>query len=174
MLIFNIFIFVLFLIILSFGLAAISFAPWVPTRKKDLPRILKLAELKPGEKFYELGCGNGRVSIYIQKNSSAQIIGLERVLPLYLICKFRQFFIKNKNLIFRRKNLFKENLSDADVVYFFGVPATIANKLKQKLARELKPGAKIISYAFLVEGWQPIVIDKPRPNDISIYVYQIN
>jgi len=29
-------------------------APWVPTKKKDIQRLIKILELKPGEKFLEI------------------------------------------------------------------------------------------------------------------------
>jgi len=162
-----------FFCICCFAIAAASFAPWVPTWKKDLPRILKLADLKSGQKFYELGSGTGKVSLYISKHSSAQIIGLEIALPLYLFCKAKQFIAGKNNLVFRWKNLYKQNLSDADVIYFFGTPKPLAKRLKQKLEKELKHGAKVISYVFPIEGWDPKVIDKPSPNDVDIFLYEI-
>lgn len=34
---------------------AFSIAPYVPTRRSDLPRILELCELRSGEKVLEIG-----------------------------------------------------------------------------------------------------------------------
>jgi len=160
------------ILILSVALAGLSFAPWVPAWKKDLPRIFKLAELKPGEVFYDLGCGNGKVVLYANKNFQAKAIGLEISLPLYLTCKIRQIFNYNKNLSFKFKDLYRQNLSNADVVYFFGMPDNV-EKLKAKLERELKPGTRVISYVFPVVGWQEIAKDKPNPTDIAVYLYII-
>lgn len=159
------------IVILSVALAGLSFAPWVPAWKKDLPRIFKLAELKPGQIFYDLGCGNGQVVLSANKNFKAKAIGLEISLPMYLVCKIRQLFNWNRNLIFKLKNLYKEDLSQADVVYFFGMPDKV-EKLRAKLEKELKPGSRVISYVFPVVGWQEIAKDKPNPKDIAIYLYQ--
>ena len=167
---------IIFLIVLltSIAIAFSSLAPWVPTKKRDLKRIFKLAALKPNEIFYDLGCGDGRVAIYVAKNINTKVIGLELAWPLYLICKIRQLFYKNKNLEFKFKNLFKENLARANVVYIFAAnPGKLKGKLIQKLGAELKPNAKIITYAFPIAKWQPIIINKPTANDISIYLYQI-
>lgn len=157
---------------LSVGYAYLSFAPWVPSRKKDLIRIFKLADLKPGETFYDLGCGNGRLVVYAAENFPVKAIGLELAIPLYLICAIRKFFRRNKNLHFKLKNLFSEYLSDADVVYIFGMPDKLKTKLKEKLEIELKPGARVITYAFPFTDWAPVKIDKPTENDISIYLYK--
>ena len=159
------------IVILSVALAGLSFAPWVPAWKKDLPRIFKLAQLKPGEVFYDLGCGNGKVVLYANKNFQAKAIGLEISLPMYLTCKIRQIFNYNRNLSFKLKNLYHQYLSNADVVYFFGMPDKV-EKLRAKLEKELKPGSRVVSYVFPVVGWQEIAKDKPNPKDIAIYLYQ--
>lgn len=161
-------------LLLSVGYASLSFAPWVPSRKRDLKKIFQLADLKPGEIFYDLGCGNGRLAIYAAKNFQAQAIGLELALPLYFVCAIRKLFIRNKNLHFKLKNLFKKNLSDADVIYLFGMPYKLKTKLKEKLERELKPGARVITYAFPFPDWQPEIVDKPSERNISIYLYRIS
>ncbi|MEK7680565.1 MAG: SAM-dependent methyltransferase [Patescibacteria group bacterium] len=168
--------FVVWLVVLfivgSFAVASLSFAPWIPARTRDLSRIMKLANLKPGEFFYDLGCGNGKVVLYAAKNFGARAIGLEIAIVLYIFCVIQKFLTGNKNAHFKFKNLFSENMSKADVVYFFGLPKTIRNKMKGKLDAELKPGARVISYAFPVEGWTPDVVDKPNDSEVSIYLYK--
>lgn len=152
--------------------SVLSFAPWVPSRRRDLKRIFKLADLKEGQIFYDLGCGNGRVVIYASHNYKAKAVGLEISLPMYLICRLRQVLKPRANLEFKFKNLFKEDLSAADAVYFFGMPKPINKKLGAKLKQELKPGAKIISYSFKLDDWAPLAIDKPNKNDLPVYLYE--
>ncbi|MDD5341159.1 MAG: hypothetical protein PHC97_01845 [Patescibacteria group bacterium] len=164
----NIVIIIFLVLLISVAIASSSFAPWIPSRKKDLERIFRLANLKPGELFYDLGSGSGQVVIHAAKYK-AKAIGLEIALPLYLISKIRQPFYRGT--LFKYKNLFSEDLSKADVIYFFGTPRTINSKLKQKLEREAKPGARIISYTFIIEGWQPVLIDKPDKSRLPIYLY---
>jgi len=158
-------------LLLSMGLAGLSFAPWVPARKKDFKRIFALADLKPGEIFYDLGCGDGRMVFYAAKNHDAKAIGLEIALPMYAFCRLKQLLARSMNVQFKFKNLFNEDLSRADVVYFFGMPEKIKNKLAEKLIKEMKPGSKIVSYAFHVPGLSPVAVDKPTEKDISIYCY---
>ena len=165
--------FLLLVFISGFSLifSVVSFAPWVPSRSRDMARIFKLADLKPGQIFYDLGCGNGRVVVYAANNFEVKAIGLEISLALYLICKIRQFTNRKSDIEFKFKNLHKQNLEDADVVYFFGIPKVLNEKFCSKLKKELKPGAKIISYSFKLHDWVPAAVDKPGNKDLPIYLY---
>jgi len=163
---------IIVIVLIGFSTLAIagkSFAPWVPTKKKDIERVMRLAELRPGEIWFELGCGDGRMTVAAAQAGS-KATGIELALPLYLAAKIRA--LKSSAKI-RYGNLFKLDISNADVVYFFGMPDPITKKLKTKLEAELKPGTRVISYAFPVEGWEPLIVDKPTENDIDIYLYNI-
>jgi len=165
---------IIVLVLLPIALTGFSLAPFVPCRKKDLKRINTLTKLKSGQKFYELGSGDGRVSRYIAKNNpQAKIIGIELAITLYLWTKLKNFIFRIKNLEFKNKNIFHINLSEADVIYFYGMPKAINNKLLQKLKSEMKPTARIISYVFKIQELKLITINKPTPKDASINVYSI-
>ena len=151
--------------------SVLSFAPWVPARGRDLKRIFKLAALKPGQIFYDLGCGDGKAVFYAAKNFRVRAIGVEFSFPLYLLCRLKNVFCGSGLARFRFKNLYDENLSAADAVYFFGIPYRINEAFKQKLKREMKPGAKIISYSFAFPDWLPAVTDRPNDKDLPIYLY---
>ena len=167
--------FLILVILISAGAASLSLAPWVPTRQKDLERIFDLAGLKNGEFFYDLGCGNGKVLLFGgRRYQGANFLGLELAPLLYLICKFRRGLSGLLNVQFRLKNLYQENLAKADVVYIFAAaPEKLTGRIIDKLKKELKQGSRIITYAFPIKGWSPVRIDKPKPNDIAIYLYRI-
>ncbi|MDP3900628.1 MAG: methyltransferase domain-containing protein [bacterium] len=164
---------IIFILLFSYMLAAVSLAPWVPACRRDLARVFALADLKSGETFYDLGCGNGRMVFYAAQNFDVKAFGIELALPMIIICKLRLFFHKNKNVVFRWQNLFKADLSRADVVYIFGLPEKLKNKISQKLKKDLKPGARVVSYAFKIAGWQPVEASKPEAKDVSIYLYHV-
>ena len=163
------FLFLFFLIIGAW--AGFSFAPFVPTKKRDLERIFQRADLKKGEKVYELGFGDGRFILEAVKRYKVKGVGIEINPFFYLFVWIKRFFLEDKkNLILKWGNLFKENLSEADVVYFWGMPNTL-EKLKKKLERELKPGTRVISYVFEIKGWKPNFIDR-QPKEVPIFFYQ--
>lgn len=165
-------IFLLFL--LFFALTGISIAPWFPSRKNDLKRINGLLNLKPGQTFFELGCGDGRVSRFVAKNNpQAKIVGIELFWPIYLFAKLKNIFWRVQNLEIKFGNAFKENLSQVDVVYVFARDKSISSKLKNKFEQELKKDAKVISYVFPMKGWLgQELVNKPIKKDLPIYIYE--
>lgn len=149
-----------------------SFAPWVPVFQKDFQRIFDVLDLKPKEIFYDLGCGDGRVVRFAAKHFGVIAIGVELQFPLFLYCKIRQFFSSQEKVLFKNKNLFDEDLSNADVIYVFGVPRTLAHAVKEKFQKELKPGARVVSYMFRIDGMIPEKVSKVHDKDNSIYLYR--
>ena len=152
----------------SYAYAGWKFAPWVPSYRKDLDRALRLADLKAGERFVDLGCGDGRVVIEAAERFGADATGYEIALPMVLVCLLRK---RRERVRFLFKSLFKADLSNVDVVYLFGTPPTLRGKLTAKLERELKPGARVVSYAFSLEGWTPKATDRPGPKSLPIRLY---
>lgn len=169
----NIFYLIFGLLLFSFVIAAVSLAPWVPTRRKDLKRVQRLADLKEGDIFYELGCGTGGVSNYISKHTPATVIGIEFALPMYLVCIIRNFIKPRKNLTYKLKSLYQENLQPANVIYVFGMENKMKSKFSKKLKEDLRPGTRVISYCFKINGWQHKLVDRPSNNDLPIYLYEI-
>lgn len=165
--------FILGLILLSWALAGLSLAPWVPVRTRDLERIFRLAQLQPGQTFYDLGSGTGKIVFYAARHFSVQAVGIEFNWLLFFTSRLRQLFFSSKNITFEYGNLFSKNLAAADVAYVFGMPQALKNRLAHKLAQELRPGARVISYVFPIADWTPQVVDKPSEEQVAIYLYQI-
>ncbi len=145
-------------------------APWVPTFKSDTKRFLRLADIKPGQKVYDLGCGDGRLVVAAAK-AGGQAVGFEISLLPYLAAKWRIWRSPfRKQCQIKLKDFWKADLNEADVVYFFLMPK-VFTKMKAKLEKELKPGAKVVIYTWPMEGWVPLVADCPI-GKTPIYVYQ--
>ena len=52
-------------------------APWHPLSDENINRIIKFADLQPGETFYDLGSGDGRVLIAASSNQCLRGVGVE-------------------------------------------------------------------------------------------------
>jgi SAM-dependent methyltransferase len=164
----------IFVLLFSYLFAGFSLAPWVPSPKKDRERISKLADLKPGQSFYELGCGDGRVCRYIAKNNpGARIIGIELSMPVFMVAKFLGLF-GPKNSEIRFGSIFSADLSDADVLFTYALINPMKNRLKPKLYKELKKSAKLISYKFEIDNWEGNgSVDRPGKDAAPIYIYEL-
>lgn len=162
-------VFFVFLAAVSFVWASYSAAPWVPTFKSDVQRFLRLADIKPGDRVYDLGCGDGRLVAAASK-AGAVATGFEISLFPYFLAKARGIFCSGGKYRIRFKDFWGFDLSSADVVYFFLMPKAYP-RLKQKLERELKEGTKVISYVWPIEGWKESAADKKQGKP-SIYLYR--
>ncbi|MFC1663408.1 class I SAM-dependent methyltransferase [Patescibacteria group bacterium] len=164
---------VILVVIGTAAIAAAKAAPWVPTWNKDVGRLIKLVDLKPGELVYDLGAGDGRLIRRIASNYKAHAIGIELSLLPYLYTKVRNLFTSNRNLItLKYGDFFKVDLSKADAIVCFLTPMAM-KKLSPKFKRELRPGTRIASFAFPLPDWVPDKRDKPDKKSSPIYVYTI-
>ena len=126
-----------------------------------------MADIKEGDVFYDIGCGNGRMVIAAQKKG-AKAIGLEVSLFPYLLAKINKIIKRSKAKI-KYRDLWNVNLSDANIIYFFLMPERIA-KLKTKFEKELNKGTKIISYVWPIKGWEAETINE-CDNYPKMYLY---
>lgn len=129
-------------------------APYVPTERKIVERIIKLAKIKKGDLFYDLGSGDGRIVTAAALNG-ATAYGIESD---YLKVLYSRLFLKflrlNKKAKILHQNIFDVNLSKADIVCVFLLPEA-NEKLKPKFKKELRKGTKVITYGFRMKGWIP-------------------
>lgn len=139
--------------IISLSWFAGSDAPYVPTKMDQIGKILKLAQVKKGKKFYELGSGDGRVVIAAAK-LKADSVGIEESLIRVLISRFKADKLKLKNAKFIHGNIFSRNYTEADIVYIYLLTKGV-KKLERKLKKELKKGSIIITQTYHFPNWKP-------------------
>jgi SAM-dependent methyltransferase len=168
---YTVFFLILLILVASTAYAANQGAPWVPTKKRDIARVLDLVKMRPGESFFELGCGDARLSIEFEKRYGVKTTGIELSIPQLVAAWIRNRLLKT-HVRLLWKNMFKVDLSEADVVYLFLMPETI-EKLKPKLSKELKSGARVVSYVFPFKDWKPEEILEKTDKDLAIYLYRI-
>ncbi len=140
---------VFLILIISISWTNYKGSPWVPTTFKMVHKMLDLAEIQPNELLYDLGCGDGRISVIAARKYKAKVVGIEINPLLWLWC---QIVITIFGLRSRVKvilgSFYNQDLSDAEVVACYLLPNT-NKKLESKLLRELRPGTRVISNTFL-------------------------
>lgn len=127
-------------------------APWVPTSRKMVHKMLRMAEVGPGDVVYDLGCGDGRLIITAARTYGARAVGIE-IDPLrYLWCQIMiSMFGLRDSVRILYGNIFSKDLREADVVTCYLMQDT-NNKLERKLNRELRPGTRVVSNTFTFGG----------------------
>ena len=146
------------LALLASGAAGQDRAPdinYVPTPLPVVERMLELARVGKDDVVYDLGSGDGRIVITAAQKYGARGVGIE-VNPVWV----RDARVIAERLgvadrvSFRIEDLFLSDLSDATVVAFYLFP-TVNRKLQPKLARELKPGTRVVSHEYGIGDWAP-------------------
>ncbi len=151
--------------------AASQGAPFVPTKRKDVQRFLEVADIKDGQKVYDLGCGDGRL-VCAAASAGADAEGLEISILPFILAHTRRLFSENrKHIKISYKNIWGANLSDADVIYIYLMPEALP-RLKAKLEKELKKETKIITYVWPIEDWTPVAQNETKGHP-SLYLYRI-
>jgi len=160
---------IILIILLTSVFASWKGAPWVPTWSADIDRVLKLADIKKGQKFIDLGCGDGRL-VQAAARAGAQAIGYEISLLPFLAAKIRQIFARENYKIYF-KNFWEVDLKDVDIVYVFLMEKAYP-RLKQKLEKELKTGTKVITYVWPLANWQKKSCNQKQKQP-NLYLYII-
>ncbi len=123
-----------------------SFVPYVPTPMKVVYEMIKMAGVKEGDNVYDMGCGDGRLVTEASYIPNTKCIGVEWKADVVLTAKIRNFFKKSKAIV-KQGDMYKENISDADVLFTYLLPHAM-DKLEDKILNECKDSVVIVSHGF--------------------------
>jgi protein-L-isoaspartate O-methyltransferase len=150
-----------------------NLAPYVVSPQPIVDRMLDVAQIKPGETVYDLGCGDGRILITAAQRYNVNAVGVELSQNLVKATndKVKQLNLENKVKVIHG-NLLEVNLQPADVVTIYLETAS-NDMLRPNLEKYLKPGARVVSHDFEVRGWKPSKVEKIHSHnrDHTIYLY---
>ena len=133
--------------------------PFVPTPPEVVDRMLELAEVKSGDVLYDVGSGDGRIVIRAAKKYGIRAVGIEIDGDLVEKARDRARVEGVADLVeFREQDAFAADISEATVVTLYMLPE-FNFKLKPQLAK-LRPGARVVSHDFGIEGWPPARVEK--------------
>jgi SAM-dependent methyltransferase len=143
--------------------------PYVPTRPAVVTAMLKMANVKPGDVLYDLGCGDGRIVVTAAKDFGATGKGFDidpqRIAEANANAKSAGVSDKVE---FVNANLFTTDLSKATVITLYLLP-DVNMKLRPKILA-LKPGTRIVSHAFDMGDWKPLKTDTVEGATIHYWV----
>ena len=145
-------------------------APWHPLLPGTIKRILRFADIRPGETICDLGCGEGRVLITSAKEFSTRAIGVEidplKVVMARLLARING--VDNRVRIIRG-NLFDFDPGSADVLYLYLTHQAV-DRLFPEILKKLKPSVRIVSYRFCLRGMTPEKVSE----DKILFLYQLD
>jgi precorrin-6B methylase 2 len=148
--------------------------PYVPTPPEVVNKMLDLAKVGPNDMVYDLGSGDGRIVIMAVEKYGAQALGVEldeervkqssaRLVELGL----------EKRAKIVRGNLFETDLRPATVLTLYLLPS-VNQRLRPRLEKELRPGARVVSHDFTIEGWkaeQTATVTSENGSSHTVYLY---
>src|SRR5258706_3824961 len=130
-------------------------APYFPTPQTVVDKMLQLGELKPGEKMWDLGSGDGRIVIAAARKYKADSTGVELDEALYKQSVAR---IKTLGLAPTARiilgDLLQQDYSSADLLTIYLLPVAI-DKVTPIFDKQLKKGARIVAHDFEFSKWTP-------------------
>ena len=129
--------------------------PFVPTPTKVAQRMLELANVTPNDIVYDLGSGDGRIVIMAAQKYGARAVGVELDAKRYQESSAR---IKELGLASKAKilhgDMFKADIHQATVVTLYLLTSVNAD-IRPMLEKQLRPGTRVVSHDFLMNGWKP-------------------
>jgi cyclopropane fatty-acyl-phospholipid synthase-like methyltransferase len=153
-----------------------SLAPFATTPEDVVDRMLALAEVKPGDVVYDLGCGDGRIPIAAAKLGARGVgidIDPQRIAESRANAKAAGV---ERMVEFRVEDAMTVDLSHASVVTLYLLGSSNA-KLRPMLTRSLKPGSRIVSHAFSMgRDWPAEKIDhfvNASGDEVTLYLWRM-
>ena len=151
-------------------------APFDPTPHEVVERMLALAEVRKDDVIYDLGSGDGRVLIAAAKKYGARGVGFEIDAGLVKLARENARREGVEKLVeIRQQDFLSADLSPATVVtLYLSYDGNLA--VREQLQRQLKPGARVVSYMFDMGDWPPKIAESYRDaagETHALYLWEI-
>lgn len=151
-------------------------APFDPTPREVVERMLGLADVRRNDVIYDLGSGDGRLLIAAAKKYGVRGVGFEIEPGLVKLARENARRAGVEKLVeIRQQDFLSADLSPASVVtLYLSFDGNLA--VREQLQRQLKPGARVVSYTFDMGDWPPKIAESYRDaaGDVhSLYLWEI-
>jgi len=133
--------------------------------------MLKTAGVVEKDVVYDLGCGDGRIVIAAAQKYGARGVGIDINPKLIRQSErnARRAGVSQK-VRFITQDFFKTRIGSATVVLIYLDPK-VNLRLRPKLLRELKPGARVVSNSYDMGDWQPDKVVKLTVSGSECTIY---
>ena len=150
--------------------------PFVRSTPEVIERMLELARVKPGDVIYDIGSGDGAIIIHAAKKYGVKGVGIEIDQDLVARARSNAYIEKVEHLVeFRAQDAFTVDMSPATVVTLYMLSEFNA-KLRPIMDRQLKPGTRVVSHDYPVEGWVPTRVESVRGtfvHDHTVLLFEV-
>ncbi|MBM3312728.1 MAG: methyltransferase domain-containing protein, partial [Candidatus Aminicenantes bacterium] len=127
-------------------------APFVPTPMLVVEKMLEMAGLEATDVVFDLGCGDGRIVITAARKYGARGVGVDIVPERIRDSRAGAEEAGVAGLVeFRQGDAMAVDISPASVVTLYLLPESNL-LLRPKLEAQLKPGARVVSHNYSIEG----------------------
>ncbi len=148
---------------------------YVPTPQEVVDKMLELAKVTKDDVVYDLGCGDGRIVVTAAKKYGCKAIGFdvdpERIKESAENVKKGEV---SKLVEIKQEDIFKQDLSKASVVTLYLLPSLNVKLIPQ--LEKMKPGSRIVSHAFAMEGVKPekeVVVKTKDGRECTVYLWTV-
>lgn len=143
--------------------------PYLPTPPDIVDAMLDFADVTSGDVVYDLGSGDGRIVIAAARAYRARAVGVELDPKLVGQARANVASAGVGDLVtILQADVFATDLSRATVVTLYLLPS-MNERLRPKLLRELRPGARIVSHDFALGDWQPQAVRHVRDRRLLLW-----
>jgi SAM-dependent methyltransferase len=130
-------------------------APFVPTPREVVERMLALASVDASDTVFDLGCGDGRVLIGAAASRGCRGVGVD--IEPYWVERSRanaELAGVAHLLTFHVRDALSTDLSDASVVFLYLVHWS-TQLMAARLFQQVSPGTRVVSHGFPIDSLAP-------------------
>jgi hypothetical protein len=155
----------------------LDLAPFVPTPMPVVEKMLELAEVAATDVLYDIGCGDGRILITAARKFGARGVGIDIVPERIEECLAGAKEAGVADLVeFRLGDAMALDISPATIVTLYLLPESNL-LLRPKLESQLKPGTRVVSHNYSIEGWddkgkKSETLTDEKGTEHTVYLYK--
>jgi len=149
-----------------------TLAPYVPSNDTVVEAMLALADLTPDDTLIDLGCGDGRI-VFAAARRGARARGVD-IDPVFVADNRLRASSDPAyaGVTFVHSDMVAADIVDATVVTCYLLPRSM-DVLKPKFETSLRPGTRIVSHAFTIDGWEPVKMAFPENRLGTVYLWVV-